>query len=170
MDIRSGKWSVGAIMLVIVPIALQIVLLEGAWAIVLIPPVTIGLLTINLGLFFVLVRPRSWQPRIIGMMIGGVAASLASALFLAWEFRSGPPGAIGWYVRSWLEGWSVALADPGGGTASLLRTIGHNTLVIEAGMADLLGAAMIWVSGSLDQEYRRQAERRRGEPVSVILR
>ena len=61
MDVPSGRWSIGAIMLVIVPIALELVVFQGVWSIVLLPFMTIALLTVNLGLFFVVVRPRSWQ-------------------------------------------------------------------------------------------------------------
>lgn len=61
MDIPSGKWSTGAIMRVIIPIVLELVAFEGAWTLVLFAPVTMAILTMDLALAFVLVRPRSWR-------------------------------------------------------------------------------------------------------------
>src|SRR5262249_44557434 len=120
MEIQSGRWSTGALMRVIVPIALELALIREVWRIVLIPPVTIGLLAINLGLFFVLVRPRSWQTWIRGMLLGGVVGMLVSALFLTLQFGSGPAAVL------------------------------SNALLIEAILLDILGIGMIWMGGCMD--------------------
>jgi hypothetical protein len=125
MDIQSGRWSTGALMRVIVPIALELALVREVWRIVLIPPVTIGLLAINLGLFFMLVRPRSWQTWILGMLLGGFVGMLVSGFFLALQFGSGPPAVL------------------------------SNTLLIEAILLDILGIGMIWTGGCMDHVCRR---------------
>ena len=79
INMPSGKWLTGAIMRVIIPLSLELVLFNEVWYLVLMPPITLVVLVCNLGLFFVLVRPKSWETRILGMMLGGVAAVFAAA-------------------------------------------------------------------------------------------
>ena len=107
MDPPSGRWSIGAIMWLIVLIALQLALFQGVWFIVLFPPVMIGLLVLNIGVFFGLARPRSWEDRIIGMLLGGPAAAVLSGFFFFWEFRTGTPGVSSGEYASGLFGNSA---------------------------------------------------------------
>ena len=161
MEIPGGKWSTGAIMLVIVPIAIELVVFQGIFTIVLFPLMTIGLLTLNLAFVFALVRPRSWETRIIGMLLGGLAGVTATILFFLLEMRLGEPGSIAEPVRNWLASRASSLADPAGGTASILRLIGRHVFEIEYGLLDLLGIAMIWAGARIDHRWRlRRAERR----------
>src|SRR5262245_56650111 len=113
MDPPSGRWSIGAIMWLIVLVALQLALFQGVWFIVLIPPVMIGLLVLNIGVLFSLARPRSWEDRILGMLLGGLAAAVLSGFFFFWEFRIGTPGVLGAYVSGLFGNWAGSLADPG---------------------------------------------------------
>ena len=105
-------------MRVIVPVSLELVLFQDVWSIVLIPPVTLVVLACNLGLFFVLVRPKSWETRILGMMLAGVAAPVAvSAYYILGDFQNDRAGMFGRFIRTALEDWVPSLANPAGDLA-----------------------------------------------------
>jgi hypothetical protein len=169
MDIPSGRWSTGEIMLVIVPIAVEPAVFQEVWSIILIPPVTIALVTINLGITFAVLRIRGWEARIIGMLLGGIAGLFLSLLFYALEFRLGTPGVIGSICVHRLEEWAGSLVDPGGGTALTLRFIGRHMIEIEGALQDILGVATIWAGGRLDHCFRQwRAGRRAAKARSAV--
>jgi hypothetical protein len=153
--IPSGKWSTGALMKVIVPVALELVLFQEVWHIVLMPPVTIVFLTLNLGLFFVLVRPRSWETRIVGMMLGGIAASFALfAYYMMSGFQGDLVGILGKFAREGLENWQQSLGNPTGDFAGVLRLIRQHMTEIEGVVVVIIGVALIWACGRLDEWTR----------------
>jgi len=163
---RSGlKVSIGSLMLFIILVALQLVLFQDVWQILVIPPITIVVLALNLGLFFLLVRPPALEPRIIGMLLGGVAACFATAWYLfqgeRWRWatpfrrgRMGPTGQIGKLVDDALVSWLTSLPDQQSLTATLLILILDNINIIEFVLLDLLGVALIWAGGWLESRLR----------------
>jgi hypothetical protein len=160
--LAPGKWSTAALMRVIVPIALQLVLFQGVWRIVLAPPITIAVLALNLGLFFVLVRPRAWENRIIGMLLGGVLAVFVLVSdylglpggVLRSVRRFGPLGLLGAGLGSFLMSCADSLGDPAGELASVLRLAVRHMTLIEGILLDLLGIALIWAGGWLENQCR----------------
>ena len=166
IHLAPGKWSTATLMRVIVPIALELVLLQDAWGIVLVPPFTMLVLALNLGLFFVLVRPRAWETRIIGMLLGGLVAVFVSTgnYLIVDIWRSGPPGLLGRGLQPLLMGCADSLRDPTGGLASVLRLAVRLMTGIEALLLDLLGFTMIWASGWLENWCRVRWGRRRISP------
>ncbi len=165
--IPSGKWSTGALMRAIIPIALQLVLFEGVWWMILMPPVALAVLTCNLGLLFMSVRPRSWETRIVGMMLGGTAAAIASALFyVLGDFLNRSTTVLGTLVRDGLGNWASSLTDQSGGLATVLYLLIMYVTQIEAGVVVILGVAVIWAGGSLDHWCRgRWARYREARPM-----
>jgi hypothetical protein len=153
--IPSGKWSTGALMRVIVPVALELVLFNEVWYLVLMPPITIVVLVCNLGLFFVLVRPRSMETRILGMMLGGVAAVFASAAYyLLGDFPRNQVGVLGSLARGGLVSWEDSLAFPKSGFRLALELVRWQMRTIEGVLVVLLGMGMIWTGGRLDKWCR----------------
>jgi hypothetical protein len=150
---RTGNQiSTAALMGFIVLVALELVFFEGVWSIVLVPPVTMGALAINLGLLFLMVRPDFFETRIIGMMLGGLAACFATALAIALAFD------IQDHVRNVLIDWASTLPIDQGLTVSVLRFVTQYLYVVYFALLDLMGVAMIWAGGWLQQRwYRRRA-------------
>jgi hypothetical protein len=163
IHLAPGKWSTAALMRVIVPIALELVLFQdAAWVIVLVPPFTVLILALNLGLFFVLVRPQVWETRIIGMLLGGlVAVFVITGNYLIIDiWRSGPPGLLGRGLQSLLMSCADSLRDPTGELASVLRLAVRHMTVTEGIVLDLVGIAVIWAGGWLEDRCRLRWGRR----------
>ena len=163
IHLAPGKWSTAALMRVMVPIALQLVLLQDAWIIVLAPPFTMLVLALNLGLFFVLVRPRAWETRIIGMLLGGlVAVFVSTGNYLIVDIsRSGPPGLLGRGLKTVLMNCENSLGDLTGVVASVLRLAVRHMTVIEVILLDLVGLATICAGGWLENRCRVRWDRRK---------
>jgi hypothetical protein len=172
IHIPSGKWSTGALMRVIIPVALELVLFKDVWFLVLVPPVTCVVLTLNLGSAFVLVRPKSWETRIVGIMLGGVAGVIASgAYYVLGRFQGSPYGVIGSFARDYLESLATSQSDPAGNLATFLRLIREHMSAIEAVLVDILGVTLIWAGGRLDNWYRvRWARAREGRRTQSFPR
>jgi hypothetical protein len=167
---RTGKRvSTRALMIFIVLIAIELALFEGVMQILVIPPVTIMVLAINLGLFFLVVRPPALERRIIGMLLGGVAAVfalLASILQeLLVDFSRSRIGVVN-DLKNFLVNWASSLPDQEGLTVSVLRFVSDHIVVIGFGLLDLLGVTMIWAGGWLESRWRRY----RGRPRSPVSR
>jgi hypothetical protein len=165
MDVPCGKWSTGALMRVIVPVALELVVFQDVWTIVLIPPVAIGLLSVNLGFFFALVRPRSWESRILGMLLGGIAAVFVTVFLIFLEIRFSQPGVIGSRVVALVGSRVDALVDPASVMASILRFLSEHTFAIDGALLIALGVAMILAGGSLDHWVRGRVTERRASRI-----
>jgi hypothetical protein len=166
IHLPPGKWTTGALMRVVVPLALELVFFRGVWHIVLVPPMTMGVLAINLGLFFVMVRPRSWEPRIIGMLLAGSVAVFVTAgdYLIGDPMRSGPPGLLGRVLQLFLMNCAESLADPAGELASVLYLAGRHLIEIEGVLLDLLGLAVIGAGGRLENRCRLRWARARAVP------
>src|SRR5271156_1641727 len=108
--------STGAIMLLVVVVALEMVMFQAAWEIVFIPSITMVFLAFNLGLFFLLVRPRFLETRIIGMIWGGIAAFFAMGGYF-WLGNSTPEmlGPLGRLIEGASKSWATSLPAQQGG-------------------------------------------------------
>jgi hypothetical protein len=166
---RSGlKVSIGSLMLFIILVALQLVLFQGVWWILVSSPITIMVLTLNLGMFFVLVRPPALEPRIIGMLLGGLLAFVTLGMTLSSHGQSMrwatlgrrrrvgpmPMGPIGKLVDDALVSWLTSLPDQQSPTATILGFIIFNINIIECILLDLIGVALIWAGGWLESWLR----------------
>jgi len=161
----SFQTSTGKLMLLVVITAVELAFFQDVWQILVIPPITIATLAINLGLWFLLVRPRWMDTRVIGMLLGGVAACLGNFLYLLLLltpfFASGRfqgVGPIGVLLRTAATQWRTSLPDQGGGLAMLLQIVANGALVIECALGDLCNLAIIWAAGSLECRLRRRLQ------------
>jgi len=161
----SFQTSTGKLMLLVIVTALELVLFQDVWQILVIPVITIVTLALNLGLWFVLLRPRWMETRIIGMLLGGIAAALGSVLYMWLGFRevlSGvgyqQVGPIGAFLITTATAWGQSLADQRTSPAVLLRIVANGALIIEWSLLDLCSAVIIWAAGSLEYRLRRRLQ------------
>src|SRR6516162_800081 len=114
----SLQTSTGRLMLVVIVTALELTLFEGVWQILVIPPITIATLALNFGLWFLVLRPRWMETRIIGMLLGGIAATVCSVLYMWLGFRATAAGfqqvgPIGVLLVTTASAWGSSFPDQG---------------------------------------------------------
>ena len=159
---RTGNQvSTAALMWFIVLVALELVFFEGVWFIVVFPPMTMAVLAVNLGLLFLIVRPRPLETRIIGMLLGGVAVFIATGLGILLAFGLEEP------LKNVLINWASTPPNNQGLTATVLRSLAEYLVVVYFSLLDLLGVAMIWAGGSLQHRWYRRLARERAQATSA---
>jgi hypothetical protein len=154
----SKPRSTGALMAVIVVIACELALFQDVWFIVVAPPITMALLVINLGFVFLMLRPDGLETRIIGMMLGGFAASFVTVV--------GFVGSID-QRQNFLLNWASSLPDQQGLTVRFLRLLAGNLFVVYFALLDLLGVALILAGGWLDIRWRSHRARARAAALPL---
>lgn len=163
--------STGALMRWIVLVALQLVLFQGVWSIVLIPPITMMVVALNLGLYLVLIRPRHLNRSAVGMMIAALMAVLAATAYSAIEFQvPWPPPIIGaprWtieYVRVGVLGHplldllSCFLSVPPNTTSALelmILRLARWVPLVESVLLDLIGLGVMLAGVRYGGRWRR---------------
>jgi hypothetical protein len=167
--------STGKLMLLVIVIAVEMVLFQDVWFIVVVPPVTVMTLGRNLGLWFVLLRPRWMETRIIGMLLGSVGAHVGVSLYLLlgltqvrkarWVQGMGPIGAL---LSTTAADWGASLSNQSGDLAMILRFISQRATVIEFAVLDLGSLVLIWACGNLDSHIRHRRSDTRLEGASPI--
>ncbi len=169
----SFQTSTGKLMLLVIVTALELVLFQDVWWILVIPSITIVTLALNLGLWFVLLRRRWMETRIIGMLLGGVAAALGIVLYMSLGVgvvtvvgyqQVGPIGAL---LITIAATWRQSLPDQGASPATLLRIVANGALIIEYALLDLCGLAIIWAAGILEHRLRRRRQAARAAAPAV---
>jgi hypothetical protein len=160
-------------MLFIVLVAIQLVFFQGVWQILMVPPFTIIVLTLNLGLLFLVVRPPALERRIVGMLLGGLAAFVAilALIFNSIPYqrsRLGPAGLVGKLVDDTLVPWLTGLPDQQSATARVLEFIIVNIVIIDFVILDVLGVALIWAGGWIESRLRRRWVRARAPGMTVF--
>jgi hypothetical protein len=153
---RTGtQISMAALMLLVVLAALELALFQEIWFIVLFPPVTMAVLALNLGFFFLMVRPKFLMTRIMGILLACVATSLGMSI-LGGLSSSRPErsGVFGKAMRDAFTSWANSLPDPQSATATFLRFSIWHSIALEFIMLDVLGVAMVWAGGWLENRWR----------------
>jgi hypothetical protein len=187
--------STGALMRLMVLIALELVLFQGVWYIVWLPPITMMIVTLNLGLYLVVIRPRHLNSTAVGMMIAGLIAVLLVAAYSAVQFQvPWPPGSAGagvWFPRPRLprRAWffrfvsvgvigrllfaffALFLSEPPDAQSAVESVVLAVSLwvpFIESLLLDLVGLVLILLGGRLGRRWRER-EQRGGAARSVPL-
>jgi hypothetical protein len=80
--------SIATLMGLIAVVAMELALFQGIFVIILLPPVTIAVVLLNLGLVFILGRGTFLMSRVVGMLMAGL---IALFLMVAY-YMAGPPG------------------------------------------------------------------------------
>jgi len=164
----SFKMSIATLMGLVAVVAVELALFQGVFVIVLIPPVTMAIILLNLGLIFVLGRNSFLAARIVGMLMGGL---IALFLMVAYYVVAGPTpgglGPLGLRLHGWLSNLAASRPDPAGGLAVFLRRAAGSMAVVEFVVIDLIGLAMIWAGGQIEGRLRGN---RRGGPMVERLK
>jgi hypothetical protein len=172
-DIAMGsrfQTSTGAMMVLVSVVALELVMFRGVLEIVLYPPIAIVLLAFNLGLFYLLARPRNLQTRIIGMIWGGAAAFWGLVAYQALGNQGPPgPGLIGSLVNATLESWAMSQKDQKGSGATTLRWLSSNAIWLEYAILYTLGIWVIWSGGQVQDRLRARWARTRATEAPEAL-
>ena len=181
------KVSIGSLMLFIILVALQLVLFEGVWEILVSSPITIMVLTLNLAMFSLLVRPPALEPRIIGMLLGGLVACVTLMMMMlissdGQRTRCNPGrtengrgatanGADREARHRRTGSLAIESTGPQSPTAMILGFIILNINVIEYVLLDLIGLVLIWAGGSIESRLRRRRVRASalGQPGFLLL-
>jgi hypothetical protein len=149
--------STGAIMLLVIVVALELVMFQDVWEIVLAPPVTMVFLALNLGLVYLLIRPLSWHTRILGMIWGGLAASLGFSGYDALTEAGGPGGrssVVALFLEGAFKGWGTSLKDQQGPAAITVRLLSTHAIWLEALLLYALGIGVILFGGRVQGALR----------------
>ena len=159
---HSYQTTTGKLMLVVIVVALELVLFQDVWQILVIAPVAIATITLNLGFWFLVLRPHWMETRIIGMQLCGVAAAIASAVYMLESGevlssvgyqRVGPLGAL---LINITTAWAQSLKDPSATPAILLNRVANGATIIEFMALDFCGMVLIWGAGFLENQLRRR--------------
>jgi hypothetical protein len=154
-----NKLSTGALMRLTILVSLNLLLgrLVGSWGLLLHPWFFLTVVTLNLGLYAVMVYSGTLNTTLIGMMLGGLAATLGTIAYAGIDptafMFGGPFGEIGRWVKSLVDG---ALEAYGGSRLRLrydwLPLIGY--FVIDgAGLVAILGGG--WLARRLRSRMER---------------
>jgi hypothetical protein len=169
--------STGALMRLVVLIALELVLFRGVWSVVLVPRVTMMIVALNLGLYLVLIRPRHLDTPAVGMMIAALMAVLAATAYSAvryrvlwpavsprrrlWPFDMVWVGALGHLAFDALSRLLSVPPNPASPVESLVLKLGRWVPLIESVLLDLIGLGMMLAGGRYGRRWRRG--KRRGD-------
>jgi hypothetical protein len=141
------RFSIAALMAIVVIAGLNLMVYrEVGQELLEMPPFFLALLTIDIGLFRNLVRPKAASGKFLGMVIGGLTSVMLALLYCVSQFR-GPffsPGAIGRMVRAILPASHEVVSS------------NRNLTLIEFATIDFLGIVVILLGGWLaGRSWRR---------------
>ena len=153
------KISIGALMAWISLIALQLVFFQGVWQVLVIPPMTIAALAVNLGLFFLLVRPSALKTRIIGLLLGAIMAALVTILPLNRNTVE-----LADDLQITVVNWISSQPDQEMLAVRFLQFVATYKIWIAFALLDLIGFAIIWAGGWVENRLR-SGRNDRGSPL-----
>ena len=137
--------------------AVELALFKGVFVIVLLPPVTMAVVLLNLGLIFVLGRDSFLATRVMGMLMGGlIALFLMVAYYLVASSPTRGLGVGGQVMHGIVSNLAASRFDPTDGLGMLLRRVAGAMFVIESAVLDLIGFAMIWAGGRIESGLRAE--------------
>lgn len=148
--IWKAPMSTRELMRLVVLAAFNLALFQGAWAIVVLPPITILFAVLNLTVYWTWVRRRRLSRALLGAMLVGLAMSLAVFICVA----AGPWTPTIVKLHGWLPDWVVRPIP-----ASLLDC----TLAVPLDFAllDLVGfGSMVCVGWLVASRGRSRGEKR----------
>jgi hypothetical protein len=131
---KGNQTSTGAIMCFIGVVALELALFQEVWFIVLSPPITMAILAMNLGFLFLILHPMPLESRIIGILMGGVAASFAMVIGL-----DANTGKTVVHLQNFLLNWASGVLDQQSLTAIGIQFFSAYVFVV------FLASSTFWV-------------------------
>jgi hypothetical protein len=155
---RSGlRISIGALMRLIALFALELAMLQRVLFLIMIPPISMAVLSLNLAVLFAF----RWLPpymatRIAGLLSGGLISIFVLVGYYVMTADPHNPalGITGKVLGAHLSELAASRPDPSGGLVTLLRLAARSAQVAEIILLDLLGVAIIWFGGWMDSRRR----------------
>jgi hypothetical protein len=162
--VTREPFSIAALMAIVVIVALDMIVYREIGQLLAIPFFFLAVLTINIGFYRILVRPKSPRKTFLGMVIGGLPAAVFALLYSGSKFRSSftRPGFIGRQIRSVLIDWNPFLPSDRLSLPAPLVWLSNdrNLILVESAIVDGLGIAMILAGGWLaGRRWRREPDR-----------
>ena len=152
-------------MSLVIVAALELALFQEVWFIVLSPPVTMAVLGLNLGIFFLAVRPKLLKSRILGMLLASIGANIGISVLGGFNnWKRGNSGGFRNAVENTLTVWADSFPDQESPKASFLRFLIAHSIAIEFILLDLLGIAMIFCGGWVEYCVRDPVETNAEQP------
>ena len=119
-------------------------------------------MALNLGLFFLLVRPPSLKTRIIGLLLGAIVAAFVTTLPLTRKSVE-----LADDLQATVVNWISAQPDQEVLAVRIVRFLSLYRIWIAFVLLDLIGVAAIWAGGSLENRLRGRRARRGSPPLAV---
>jgi hypothetical protein len=148
---QGSRISIGSLMRLIALIALEMAMFKGLFPLILIPPATMAIVSLNLVVLFAF---RSLPPRMANRIGGMLCGGLISIFVLVGYYLTADShtmlGVGGKALGSFLANLAASRSDPSDALAGLLRGAARSSLVAEIILLDFVGLAIIWAGGWID--------------------
>jgi hypothetical protein len=143
------RLSIGRLMGFIALFAVELALLQHLrWEVLIFPPVTLGIISLNLAILKGLRwLPRSMAGHMSGMLCGGMIALFVLVGYHVLTVSPGRGGFIGQAISQFLADRAGARVDPSDSASAMLRLAAGSARAAEIIVLDLLGLAAIWAGG-----------------------
>jgi hypothetical protein len=151
--------SIGALMRLIALFALEMAMFQRVLFLILIPPITMAVVSLNLAVLFAFRSlPGAMAARIAGLLSGGlISIFVLVGYYLTADPRNPTLGAGGKVLGAFLSNLAATRPDPSGASATFLRLAARSAQVAEIILLDFFGLAIIWFGGWIDSRRRAGA-------------
>ncbi len=158
----GSKISIAGMMRLIALLALEMAMFQRVLFLVVIPPVTMGVVSLNLAVLYALrLLPAAIARRIGGLLSGGlIALFVLVGYYLTADPRNPTFGVGGKALGTFLNGLAASRPDPSAPLSDLLRFGARWAQVAEIILLDVGGLAIIWFGGWMDSRRRPLPETR----------
>jgi hypothetical protein len=149
---RSIRLSIGSLMRLIALFALELAMFQGVLFLIVIPPITMAVLSLNLAVLFAF----RWLPSPLAARIGGLLSGGLISIFVLVGYyvmtakQNSTLGIIAKVLGDHLHNLAASRPDPVGGLANVLRLAARSAQVAEIVLLDLAGLSMVWFGGWMD--------------------
>jgi hypothetical protein len=144
------RFSIGRLMGFIALFAVEMALFQRVLSfIVFIPPITVGIVSLNLAILYGLGWfPRAEASRIYGMLCAGLVALFVLVGYYIFATPGvWPIGAIGSAISRVCLDRAASRTDPSDAMAESLRFAASSARAVEIVLLDVFGLAVIWAGG-----------------------
>jgi hypothetical protein len=155
---RSGlRLSIAALMRLIALFALELAMFQRVLFLVVIPPITMGVVSLNLAVLFAF---RSLPPSMAGRTAGLLSGGLISILVLVGYYvvtadvHDQALGIVGKVWGTVFSNLAASRPDPAGAAATALRLGARSARPAEIVLLDFVGLSIIWFGGWMDSHAR----------------
>src|SRR4051794_20745711 len=151
---RRFRLSIGALMRLIALFALELAMLQRVLFLIVIPPVTMAVVSLNLAVLFAFRwLPASLATRIAGLLSGGLISIFVLVGYYvmpAGDMHDPALGIICKVCGAYFHNLAASRPDPAGAVATILRLTARSARVAEIILLDLVGLSIVWFGGWMD--------------------